>query len=130
MPPKKAVTPVEPDVTDVSIAPSEWEWETVVEEAPTRVVFDTIGDTFIGQFVGEEHIEQAPNEKGEDQSFDLFNFRGRDGQLYAINKSYKLEEAMGKIGDGDWVRIVYVKDLPTKRGLNPMKDFTVDVRSK
>jgi len=127
---RKATKPVEPDISDVSTAPDEWEFETVAEEAPTRVVFDEFGDVFVGQYVGTEHIEQPIDEKGIDQSFDLLNFRARDGQLYAINSSYKLVEAMGKVDEGDWVRITYVKDLPTKRGLNPMKDFVVDRRTK
>lgn len=114
---------------DLTTGTENWAWETVVEEAPSRVIFDAIGDTFIGQYVGMEHIDQPPNDKGEDQSFDLFNFRGKDGGLYAVNTSYKLNEAMGdKVNPGDWVRITYVKDLPTNRKQNPMKDFRVDVR--
>lgn len=116
------------DVGDVSTAPDEWEWETVAEESATTVIFDTIGDVFVGRFTGEEHIDQPANEKGEDQSFDRFLFVGRDGKRYAINKSYKLNEAMDKVMEGDWCRITYIKDIPTNRKLNPLKDFRVDVR--
>lgn len=113
---------------DVTVSPEDWEWDTVAEGTATRVVFDTIGDSFIGMYIGDEHIEQEPNAKGEDQSFDLFNFRGRDGERYAINKSYALEEAMEKVSEGLWCRITYIRDIPTKRNQNPMKDFKVDVR--
>jgi len=113
---------------DVSTTPDGWEFETVQEESPTRVIFDTIGDQFIGQYIGDEHIDLPPDAEGKDQSFDLFNFRGRDGERYAINKSYSLEQAMEKVNQGDWTRITYVKDVPTKRSLNPMKDFRVEVR--
>lgn len=115
---------------DVSTSPEGWEWETVVDESPTLVIFDTVGDVFIGQYMGEEHIEQPVDDKGEDQSFDRFNFRGNDGAPYAINKSYKLAEGMSKVDVGDWCRITYIKDIPTNRKLNPLKDFRVDVRRK
>lgn len=123
---KATAKPAETDV-NVSYSPEDWEWETVAEESPTRVVFDTLGDTFVGQYVGDQHIEQEPDEDGKDQSFDLFLFRGRDSELYAVNHSYKLIEAMEKVTEGDWVRIVFVKEIPSKRG-NPLKDFRVDVK--
>lgn len=113
-------------------APDDWEWDRVAEESPAKVEFDTIGDTFIGQYAGTQHVEQEEIDKAtgerKDTSFDLFLFRGRDGKLYAINTSWKLREAMESVAKGSWVRIQYVADIPTKRGQNPMKDFTVDVR--
>lgn len=115
---------------DVSTSPEGWEWDTVAEESATTVIFDEIGDVFIGQYIGEEHIEQEPDKDGKDQSFDRYVFRGRDGSRYAVNKSYKLNEAMETVGTDQWVRITYVADITTKRGLNPMKDFRVDVRRK
>ena len=113
------------DVTPDVSAPSEWEWETVVEESATTVIFDTVGDQFVGLYTGSEHIDP---DNGKDEPFDRFVFQGRDGELYAVNKSFKLETAMQDIDPGQWVRITYVKDVPTGRGLNPMKDFRVDVR--
>jgi len=113
---------------DVSTAPADWEFETVVEESPTTIVFDTIGDIFIGQYVGTDHIELPLDKDGKDQSFDRYTFRGRDGELYAINKSYKLESGMDKVEAGQWVRFTYMKDIPTARGLQPMKDFRIDIR--
>ena len=120
----------EPEATEISVmeSPDGWEWDTVAEESPTRILFDTKGESFIGQYIGMDHIEQEPDKDGKDQSFDLYIFRGRDGVLYSVNKSYKLEEAMQKVAEGDWTRITYVKDIPTKRGLNPMMDLRVDVR--
>lgn len=112
---------------DVSSHPDDWEWDAVTEESPTRVVFDTIGDQFVGQFIGEMHVQQESNE-GEDESFDLYTFRGRDGKLYAVNKSWKIEQGMEKVAEGDWIRMRYVADIPTKRNLNPMKDIVIDVR--
>ena len=111
----------------VSEAPDEWEFETLVEESPTMVIFDTIGDVFVGQYVGIEHIDP---DNGKDEPFDRFNFRARDGELYALNSSYQLVDALKKVDPGTWVRVTYIKDIPTKRGLNPMKDFRIDVRKQ
>jgi hypothetical protein len=96
------------------------------------VVFDTIGDTFVGQYVGEQTITpEGTDSKGEPlEPFDLYIFTGRDNNSYSVNKSWKLEQAMEMVKIDDWVRIVYVKDVETKRGLNPMKDFRVDVRQR
>jgi hypothetical protein len=113
---------------DVTQSPDGWEWTTVEEGAATRILFDTIGDSFVGKYIGKEFIAQEPSADGTDQSFELFNFRGRDGDLYAINVSHALGEAMMKVQDGDWCRITYIKDVKTSRNLNPMKDFRVDVR--
>lgn len=115
-----------PVIGGVQESPEGWEWTTVAEESPTRIIFDTIGDQFIGQYIGIEHIEP---DNGKDEPFDLYLFRGRDGELYAINKSYKLAQAMEKVSEGDWVRITYIKDIDTGRNLNPLKDFRVDVRN-
>lgn len=128
VPAKKAPAPSPEEETHelVTTAPDDWEFKTVAEEGATTVVFDDIGDIFVGQYVGTEHIEP---DNGKDDPFDRFTFRGRNGVLYAINQSYKLSQAMDKVSPGDWVRLTYVKDIETKRGLQAMKDFRVEVRT-
>lgn len=121
------------ETADVSTSPEGWEWETVAEESAATVVFDTIGDVFIGEYLGSEHIEPENGKRNEqsgenEDAFDRFVFRARDGKRYAINKSYKLNAAMEDVDEGQWVRITYVADIETSRKLNPMKDFRVDVR--
>jgi len=118
------------DGADVTQSPDGWDWETVSEGAPTKVVFETPGEAFIGQFQGARHIDREPNAKGEDQSFDMYVFRGRDGEMYSLPQSYSLAEAIEDMDEpfGTWMRITYLKDVPTARGQNPMKDFRVDVR--
>lgn len=130
-----AKTKAKPDPVDedfdeslLTTAPDDWEFETVAEESPTVVIFDNIGDAFIGQYTGIEHIDQPVDDQGNDQSFDRLRFVGRDGNPYAINTSFKLKEAFEDVDEGMWVRITYVKDIPTGRKLNPMKDFKVEVR--
>lgn len=117
---------------DVSSAPSDWEWETVSSETSIRVLFDSIGDVFVGQFVGIQTItpEGVDKDGKPNEPFDLYIFTGRDGNSYSINKSWKIETAFDDydVQADEWVRITYVKDVETKRGLNPMKDFKVEVR--
>jgi hypothetical protein len=124
---KPVVSEPEVDTELLTTAPDDWEFETVSDESPTRVIFDTPGDTFIGQYQGIEHIEQPPDDRGVDQSFDLHTFRGRDGSLYAVNDSYKMKTAMADIKPDTWVRLTYVKDIPSNKG-NPMKDIKVEAR--
>lgn len=114
-----------PDLVEMMAdASHSWDWETVVDSSPTVVLFEEIGEEFVGQFVGDEHI--TPDNGGEE--FERFVFIGLDGERYAINKSYKLEEGMKKVSEGQWCRITYTKEIPTGRKQNPMKDFRVDVR--
>ena len=120
----KQEAPADEPIRDVS-APEGLQWETIAEESATTVIFDKVGDEFVGRYVGVEHI--VPEK---DEPFDRFTFRAKDGQLYAINQSYKLAEALTEVKPDTWVRIKYVKDIPTKRALNPMKDFVIDVAKK
>lgn len=125
----KAAKNVVDETPDVSTVPIDWEFETVVEESATGIIFDTVGDQFVGQYKGTEHIDPGTVDKeGKSKAFDRFLFVGRDGNLYAVPMSYKLDKAMDEIEEGQWVRITYVKDIPTGAGLNPMKDFKVEVR--
>lgn len=121
-------TPDFDENADPTKVPADWSWDTVSEEAPTRVIMDTIGDTFVGMYQGMEHIEREPSADGTDQSFDQFLFKGRDGEKYSIYESFDLKEAMEKVEVGQWCRIQYLKDVKTGRNLNPMKSFRVDVR--
>jgi len=126
---KKDVTQVMDETPDVSTVPDDWEFETIAEASATVVIFDTIGDQFVGQYQGTEHIDPGTtDEDGRSTAFDRFVFKGRDGELYAIPQSYKLNSAMEDVEEDKWVRITYVKDIPTGRKLNPMKDFKVEVK--
>lgn len=96
-------------------------WETVAEESADVVKLDNVGDMFIGTYVG---LDTITPDNGEE--FSRYVFRDRWDGLKAINVSYKLETAMKDISEGDLVRITYAKDIVTKRGLNPMKDYKVE----
>lgn len=124
----EAVTAEYDPEANVQVAPDDWEWETVQDETPIGVVFEEIGDTFIGQYTGIRHVDREPSADGKDQSFDLFVFRGRDGKPYSLNNSFILAQAMGNVEVGNWCRIKYVKNVEVANWSSPMKDFTIDIR--
>jgi len=121
---------VEISASNVSTSPEGWEWDTVASEAGTKVIFDEIGDVFVGQFVGVEHI--APEGTDKDgkpkEPFDLYMFRGVDDELYSINSSYALVAAMANVEKGQWCRLTYVKNVEVAGRPEPMKSFRVEVR--
>jgi hypothetical protein len=109
---------------DVSTSPEEWEFEEVVSDAPTVIVFDTIGDQFIGKYNGIQHVEARASR----EEYERFAFTGIDGNRYAVSKSRTLDDLMKKVPVGQWVRITYTGDIPQSKGFHPMKDFTVEVK--
>lgn len=121
---KKVIASAQTDDT----APESWEWDVVKEAAAIKVIFDTIGDTFVGQYAGKEFVENEPSADGKDRSFWNFNFRGTDGEMYAVPESYDLIEKMEDIDEGTWTRLEYVRDVKTSRNLNPLKSFRVSIR--
>jgi hypothetical protein len=111
-------------------AVQEEEWETVTQASPTRIVFDTIGDTFVGDYAGTLDVPAEQNitrENPEGEAFSMYLFNGLDGELYSLNRSTKLELGMSQVDVGRRCKLTYVKDVPTGRKLNPMKDITVQV---
>lgn len=131
----QAPTPVVDEVDDLTARMNavndSTEWETVTEASPTKIIFDTIGDRFIGTYQGELNIAAEMNitkDHPEGEAFDMYLFRGVDGELYSVNKSYKLMMGLDGVDIGTLCRLTYVADIPTGRGLNPMKDITLDVK--
>lgn len=111
-------------VTDEGVLDSiDWDkvtWETVVEESGEPVVFETVGDKFIGMYTGKRHVET------EDGKFVILTFKGPGGRAYQTNAGWKLESAFDEdlIMRGDIVCVTYVKDVDTGQP-SPMKDFRV-----
>lgn len=126
-------TPATPDFdpnADVTAVPDDWNWETIREEVPTGIQFTEKGESFVGNFVEKRHVDREPSADGTDQSFDIYVFTGRDGNPYSLSNSWALDEAYagGRLVDGVWCRLEYVKDVKTARGLNDMKDIRVQIR--
>lgn len=127
--PEVSATPEDAvDTAMLTTAPDDWEFETVTDETPTRISFDTFGESVILQYVEQIHVDQEPDKEGKDRSFDLLIWKGRDGKPYSLNVSYKLKQAMETVVPGDWCRLTYIKDVPTARNMNPMQDIKVERR--
>jgi len=96
------------------------EWHTAVQETGDQIVFDTIGDEFVGMFNGPQTAEK------EGEEFTILTFEGTDGKPYQTNAGWKLERAFVDIPTGTVVRITYVKDIDVNQP-SPLKDFRVDI---
>jgi|SRR5450755_1287490 hypothetical protein len=106
-------------------SPLDWnavKWQTVVQESGTQIVFDTLGDVFVGQFTGARVV------LADGEPFTILSFMGTDGQAYQTNAGWKLKAGFEDIEPGTIVRVMYVKDVDTGSP-TPMKDFRIDVAS-
>jgi len=101
-------------------------WETVAEEAPVMVEFDTVGDVFEAVYEGSTDID-LPEDKRQDgrTTFRQLRFR-KDGVLYGINAGLKLREAFNSIPDGTLCRITLMAFVEVGQP-SKMKDFRVQV---
>lgn len=103
-------------------------WETTSESA-TNVNFDKDGDQFTGTYQGESDEFQ-----GSDGPFRNYLFRSVgttdivDGELCSVSQSYTVRQGMASAKVGDLVRLTRVREVPTRRGQNPMKDIKVQIK--
>jgi hypothetical protein len=107
--------------TGQDIAEAAEEWQTVSEDEvdETKIVFDTIGDEFIGIYAGPRVIEN------EDGKFTQYRFTVGD-EHYFTNAGYSLMRGMSNVPKGSRVRIVFSSERDTQQD-SPMKVFTVQV---
>lgn len=106
-------------------------WTTVVDESPTQIKFDTLGDVFTGIKTGQKTLQSAK----EKEDFTIYLFRAQgmseagidDGEVCSVTESFKLRE-LADIPDGTMTRITYVKDVEIGRQ-QPMKDYTIQTRA-
>lgn len=97
-------------------------WNVVQEESPSTVEFDTFGDTIIGTYLGSEIINLDDGD-----SFKRYLVRQEsDGQLLALNASYRLAQAFDDMKPDTLVKVEYVKNIDTGMP-SPMKDFRVSI---
>lgn len=99
------------------------EWTEVVndQEFGTKIIFDTIGDEFIGLYKGSTLMH------GEDGDYYVYRFTGDDGEPYFMNGNYSLSSLMSKVRAGVMCRISYVEDRDTGQA-SPMRVFQVATR--
>jgi hypothetical protein len=90
-------------------------WEDVVTEG--QIVFDTIGDTFTGVFVGwsetDNNIAQA-------------HFKNAEGEFFT-NCGWSLKQQLKTVRKGSEVKITYISDQDTGQA-SPMRVFRVQHR--
>lgn len=101
------------------------DWESVAEGFGTKVVFDNIGDKFSGKFTGTRTVELT-KDGGDLEVAKAAEFT-KNGQKYWCWIPYQLREAIDseEIIPGDVVQIEFTGESETKRGLNPVKVFTI-----
>lgn len=119
---KHEVEQVEP-TTVVGYDPNAFQWEIAHEESPDQIVFDTIGDEYVGLYLGQETIEFADKRSGEAKEFVQLRFRDPVG-LRVINAGYDLLQAFAKIAPGTMCRVVLMKLVDVGQN-DPMKSYRV-----
>lgn len=102
---------------------SQFEWETVHTESPDQIVFENIGDTFIGEYLGQETIT-FQNKKGVEESFVQLLFKVHD-QFFVCNAGYDLLKAYEGIPPHTVTR-TQLRTLVDVGQESPMKSYRVD----
>jgi hypothetical protein len=119
----------------------EYQWETVHVEAADQLVFDTLGDKYIGVYAGHEIIYPEPD-KNPDKWFVKLNWTDPDGAKFT-NAGYELRNAYtettydsegrpvvtDKIPVGSFTRNELMKLVNVDQA-SEMKSFRVDVASR
>lgn len=106
---------------------TQFDWETVHTEAPDQIVFEHVGDTFIGEYLGQEEIRWTPTtgkDAGVEQSFIQLKFRVHD-RHYVVNAGYDLLKAYEGIPSKTITR-TELKTLVDVGQQSPMKSYRVD----
>jgi hypothetical protein len=93
--------------------------EDEVEE--TKVAFDTVGDQFIGTYIGSRFV---PSDDG---GYSQLRFRGDDGTVYFTNANYSLKKGMEGVTSGTMCRLTYTEDKDVGQA-SPLRIFRVETR--
>lgn len=115
--------PVSTDKTENRLSDEDFdEWETISSDFGTKIEWgDKAGETpmFIGTYVGPRIIEMEDGESAKAAEF----FSEETQEKYYCWQGYSISAAIDakEMEPGDVVRIKYMGEKPTKRGLNPVK---------
>jgi hypothetical protein len=107
----------------VGYSGEDFEWENIHEEAPDQLVFDTLGDTYIGEYLGMDLIE-FEDRAGQPQEFWQLRFRDGNG-VKVLNAGYELRETYKEIPTGTITRTQLMKFVDVGQQ-SPMKSYRVD----
>lgn len=120
----QATGPGKQDQTQATAQDPDQGWTTVSEEEheETKVVFDTIGDEFIGVYLGPRKVET------EDSNFIQHRFAVGE-ERYFVNGNWSLNQGMSHVTRGQLCRIRYTSDKDTNME-TPMRVYSVDVKGR
>lgn len=97
--------------------------EPLTSDTGTRIKFG-VGDVIIGTFVGTATFPLTRDDPtGEKALYVLLDVE--KGGRVNFAPGFQMREIMPKLTVGDMLRIECVGEQPTKRGLNPVKLFTI-----
>jgi hypothetical protein len=105
----------------------EMTWKTVSDPAQTteetKIVFDTIGDEFVGTYLGMREVDGGENGRYKQARFAV----GDD--LYFTNANYSLRNGLKDVRPGTLTRVEFTSEQDTGQA-SPMRVFTVQVASR
>ncbi len=88
--------------------------------------FKNKGDVVIGEYLGTGELE-LDTDDGEEIAL-YHRIKTDDMGTLALSSSFDLGRKLEDIAVGTQVRIEYLKDIPTNRGLSEMKVFKVQAK--
>lgn len=100
------------------------DWEIASHGVPSRIEFDTDGDTFTGYYTGMQEVTNDAT----GETYDYLGFLGTDGEPYQISASVQLRQIFADVQTGSLAEITRKREIPMGNGRNPMKDYRVRVR--
>lgn len=106
----------------------DFDFERVHDEAGDKLVFEEVGDTYIGEFLGTNLIEFTNKETGEPESFLQVNFMDPNGPK-VLNCGYELEKFFTETPPAKHsiVRLVMANKVDMGKGKSAMVSFAIDV---
>jgi hypothetical protein len=116
-------TVVAPEITGYD--PDQFVWETVHTEAADVLAFETIGDTLVAEYLGQEIINFEDKRTGDPESFVQLHFKLPNNELVNINAGYDLVQAFKGVAPNTMVRVQYLKAVDVGQQ-SPMKSYRVD----
>jgi hypothetical protein len=99
------------------------EWAVVSEgssEPEIKIVFDTIGDQFIGTYLG---MREMDNDQGK---YKQARFETDQG-IFFTNANYSMKDGLKSVRIGTVVRLTYKDDMDTGQS-QPMRVFSVEAK--
>jgi hypothetical protein len=99
---------------------------TVAADPEVKIVFEEIGDVFVGEFLGYRHL----TDRETSQNYTQARFRDPDTQEICYTRAnHSMREGLDRVPIGSMTRIAYVDDVDTGMP-SPMRAFSVDMKGK